>query len=214
MKPIKIPDIDIKFPKFDFSGFELNQTCDKKDSEQAANLELLENPIKIEDTIPVQDIETMDCDKKVASKTHGPIRSFKADFKLGAPMNLPEPVNYVKVKNARTCAEFKVTAGAQPMLGEIESLIKTSGETDITLTDSQSKDLGLALHQLNVREGLNVVEITYFGKCQEYRVGKKAENDLINCQEATVLSQVTVALQVKINRVETPGTNTINTCTK
>jgi hypothetical protein len=200
------------------------KTCNKKDSELAISDEAKANAMTIEDQIESQDIETTDCEGNIKN-SHGPVRDLDQVIAVTAPHAFADKVSFIRVENPRTCAiqsfdtsdklgptENKVDGEAPVVIGSSFSEADRLGNSRIIVNDSDYK---LILY-LNVKDGANVLKISYFGKCLKYRENpdtrSKAEYYL--CEQAELLGTKDVLLTVHVDRPEIPGTKRVSTCRK
>lgn len=200
--------------------------CDKKDSEQpAVSADVLNNKIIIQDEIESKDLEFVDCDGKLTKTEHGPERDLNKFALIEAPGGLPEAVSSVAIENYRTCAVHEFDAqnsaigGKKSKLAEVitppvaSSAVDHSGRMIVQLSDSANK----FNFYLNVHEGLNVLKVKYFGKCQkqkEKKVSPEKDDSFVNCEVSKEIGSKDVVLEVHIRRPEVSGKKQIKVCDK
>lgn len=223
MPEIKIPDIDMNKMNAMF------KTCDRKDSEMVFSEEALKNRLIVKDKIESSGIEYVDCDGKVVETGSGPIRSLKKTVIVPPPSNIFEPIVYVRVANARTCAVKNVSTKENALeSGSVEeitlpdgekikipnsSVSNPSGHMRLSLTDATVK----LVPELNVQDGNNVLQIQYFGACLKYKAEKdqtKGAGDITNCLESKLLATRDFILEAHILRPEANGTRRVSRCPK
>ncbi len=205
-RPYKYKPLDVKI-----DGLEMFKTCNKKDAElPPVSNETLAKKIVVEDTIETMDIETVDCNGKVISKTHGPSQDLRQFIMVEPPANMSESVNYVSVENFRSCAVH--TFDVQKELGKYSSVLH-NGRMIVELSDSPTKFNSY----LNLKEGNNVLSFRYFGKCltpKEKKFPFASEESFLNCEQGKEIASQDLLLELKINRPDVGGKKQITKCEK
>ncbi len=198
--------------------------CDKKESEMTISDEARKNAVSIEDRIEMQNMEKTDCDGKVET-TFGQVRSLDQIVSVDPPQEFQEDVTFVKVENIRTCSIQQFDGDEKLSATEYQNEKGETVQLPVGLSESDRKghirinisdwfyNTGF---QVNVRNGANLLEISYFGKCLKYRenpdLSIKAEH--YRCEKAELLGSKEVLLNAKIDYVKVDGTKKINTCQK
>ena len=224
------PDIKVKTPNvkinFDDILSEM-RACNKPDSELSLDKVNSQDTITIIDKIDSMDIESIDC-KGNKTKSHGPVRQYNQLHYVEAPASLTGKVSYVIVENQRTCTTQLLKAGDDALLGEqiievpdLEPIkvsgpatpkAGTSGRLALFLADM---DLKMPSLYMSVRDGNNVLKISYYGECLKKKpVVDTAKSESANCLEPQLLLETYVKVDVQIERQSVPGTRTKDVCYK
>ncbi|MGZ6480490.1 MAG: hypothetical protein ACXWQE_14365 [Bdellovibrionales bacterium] len=206
---VNVPDIKFEVPQID-----IESTCNKKDSELPLTEENRKTLTVIQDAIEIKDVEVVDCKGVVISKYHGDARRLDKDLKVEPPANLSDKVNYVEITNVRTCVKkvpFEAKSGDLPSEGHRTSA-NQKGDLTINFSNSTSWIAGISTGSINVREGLNVIQIIYNGKCLKRKSNNTEYSDMYECEKAVQLAKKEIVIEVKIQRTEAPGTAQIKNC--
>lgn len=230
-------------PKVDFNEMnalmESIMVCDKKDSELPLGQFDLKTAVVVRDKIDNMDIQEIDCDKKVKSTHHGPVRNLSQAMIIEAPAELKGPVNYVVVENLRTCStqklnaieDLKMNLSEDPAKNNSEGSVASSiaasevGQSGVVKLMLSDMDLKISSLFLNVKDNSNVIILHYYGKCLEYKKEKAnsdsaigSENsessagDAERCLVAEELGLKQILLSVQVERPEVSGTSQQNVC--
>lgn len=211
----KTPDIPSPQISLDQNTF---MACNRKETEQpAVSSEVLQRKIVVEDEIATKDLEYIGCEGEVTSTGHGPERNLSKLITVKEPTDFSEPVQYVSVENFRTCAVFTFDAKDKDHRRSKDfpwlSYASRSGLAQIQLSDSEAK----VNFYLNVRDGLNVLKIRYFGRCEKVRspLAPDTEKDsFINCEKGKEIGSQDVVLSVNVHRPEVSGKKQLKFCEK
>lgn len=226
-------------PTVDFSEIDALmaslKACDKKDSEQPLDQFDSKAASVVSDKIDSMDIQEIDCDKKVKSTHHGPVRNLSQKITIEAPADLKGPVNYVVVENLRTCSTQNLNAVEDAKLSPNEdqtqnksedsatshiatSMVGQSGVVQLMISDMEFK---ISEIFLNVKDNSNVIVVHYYGKCLKYKKEKADGDDSSSsaragdaekCLEAEELGTKQVLLSVQVERPEVAGTFQQDVC--
>jgi hypothetical protein len=218
-------------------------TCDRSEEDLAAFLvDAPKVVLDVKDEIDTQDFEVRDCDGKVVKgAAPGPVRNLNQKVTIEPEGKLTGAVTSVQVGNFRTCALKSIFVSAESSVStekdsssvkavateknppsaekaapskasvaeSIVSKLEPSGKLELALTDSTSKlEAGL-----NVRDGMNVLSVTYLGKCLKRDAalaGQPAESG--KCSQFEELGHQVVVVHVNVKRPQIGGVNTIESC--
>jgi hypothetical protein len=211
------PDTDVHFkmPADLQKTFDMLFTCNKKESEITISDAASQNKMAVEDAIESKDYEITHCDGTV-SKGHGPVRNLEKYLDIAAPEEFKSDVSFIKIENPRTCSENMFDTD-DSISSDSENLNFAStgdklGKVKLHISDSTSKMLSF---QINVADGKNVLNITYYGKCLKYRDAADHpdfKNEYYRCLEAETLGTKEILLDVQVKRTEVSGIEKTNTC--
>lgn len=210
--------------KLDFS--KVLETCEKTEAEQAIPADALEKKIVLTDRIESQDVQTLDCDGNVISLKPRSTRTFEAVVTLQPPSEALDGLNYIEVENRRTCASRRggvsdkflseeAPAAAKILASEIPSapIADRKGFGQLPVSDSKS----ILVHRLNIADGLNTIEVRYYGKCIEYRAEQDRVpglGDLANCLKAELLATKISVIDLKVERPQISGVKQVVECAR
>lgn len=193
--------------------------CNKPETDQVVSDEARANTFLVEDKIESQDIEYLSCSGTVETKTHGPVRSMFKMLELPAPENIKGSLSFIEVENARACSKSKVNVVPDAALGtsftlpdgtklELDtpfSRVGESGKIYLALTDSNLFS-GL---RTTLLDGLNALTIKYYGRCLKY---KSTESASTECEEAELIGQKEILVDLKVDRPEIEGVKRVDIC--
>ncbi len=207
--------VDLKTPEYKMPDInKLYSTCSKTDAEQPkVDQSVLNRTITLEDEIGNISLENVDCENQVHQMGRTPERNLTQSMVIEAPVNLPEPVLYVSIENAKTCSTYTMDTQDSISGQNMFSSSDRTGNAFVQVSDSTVK-FGL---YLNVADGLNVLKVKYFGKCIENSATKNsmaADDSYMNCKVGKEIGSQDVVLQVNVNRPDVDGIKRVNNCKK
>lgn len=137
-------------------------------------------------------------------------------------------IHFAVIENERTCSSIIVPIKKDSKLVDkptkildlkelkdeekpfMASAMLENGKLQFRISDSNLK----LKNYLNVKDGNNVLKITFFGTCHEYKNSQSnsQEKDFENCLHADEIATKEVLLQVKVKRTEASGTFHYDIC--
>jgi hypothetical protein len=198
------------------------EACMKPEAEQTISPEAKQNAFLLEEEIEVQDMEYVDCDGKLLSKDHGPIRSFNRLVTVEAPASIAQDVTAIEIENPRTCMKVQATTEGANASGKVKvddmtevDLTKARAANSLTTFDKTGR-LSLAVSdtplqvipwQLSLADGANAIQIRYYGRCLETQ-----PDDKTKCARAELLATKEALLTLKLTHQEIPGVKPVRLC--
>lgn len=181
------------------------------------------------DQVEVANLQFVRCDGSIAKETRGPVRrvEFLIPFSVDGSK---EEIQFVVVSNARTCSQqsFGVVKKAKLVteaakistLLEIEekdrpvlfSTFVSSGNGQVRLSDSPLKLKEI----LNIKPGLNALQISFYGACEEFKTTASSSNssahDFDQCLKARKIAQQEILVNVNVSPIEASATYRFDVC--
>lgn len=179
--------------------------------------------VRVEDEVGEQKYEWVDCDGRVRGEGTAPVRSVSKTVSLPPVSDLRGPVHFVEVANPNTCVNFRIQAvedsqlvrpvalpSGQTVLADFPlSQAGRSGHVELKVTDSKLK----SRTALNLLEGKNRVEVSYWGRCLRYRAKPDREaGDAVNCERAELLARQFLVVDLEVRRPVLGGVQPRSVC--
>lgn len=213
-------------PQIDLDKLREKLVCSKEESEQDWTQEALDNRIVVKAKAEYKDIEYVNCDGEVVRRDKGYDSAMvEKKVRIAPPEDLSQTVSFAEISNARTCMSWKEEAAETKTLSdevllpdgtEIKLLsdsirLSETGEALLTLTTRWFKDPV----KVNVKKGLNLVTVRYFGKCLEYRkdINENLGDDH-NCLNAEWLATKQLAIDLKVELIGVDGMRRVSVCSQ
>jgi hypothetical protein len=204
---VKIPSgTDFKLP-IEF------MVCDKVEAN--VSKELTKHPLNTRGFTDLQDMEGTDCDGKKTTTPKMPLNNFNANLTIDPPAGIKSNVNFAIVENTRTCSSRRVTFKAgevnplgTPVWADRPYFMDEHGRITLGMIDSPF----LLRVGLNVANGQNILNITYYGRCLD--AVKAAATTAGECEKGEELARKSVLVNAEIEKREIDGVYQIDSCTK
>ncbi len=199
--------------------------CKKTDEEQGVGTDHQEKALQQAIQRELVDEDHVTCDGTTSRKRIAPAVYWHQFIDVPREIDFKTPVNFITVKNLRTCVEVQFDTSTAPAMSAYLTLggnrfehkfpfASPDGAIRLYATDSKIKIAELAM---GFAVGNNLLEIEYFGACDVYKPQAEQNaklGDSHNCAKAKSLYVKKQLVVVAASEIVRPEVKQVDICKK